>query len=80
MLVENMDFTTDSISRSDKSGRWASLSPIRSSKCRIVSGNFRGYQQTDGVQDGTASDFVKENVDKEQIIVVLPPRVERREI
>jgi len=38
MVVENMEFTTDSISRNDKSGRWASLSAIRSSKRRTVSG------------------------------------------
>ena len=73
-----MEFTTDNISRSDKSGRWASLSAIRSSKYRMVSGYFRGHQQTDGVQDGNASDFVNENINKEQTVVVLPPRVERR--
>jgi hypothetical protein len=28
---------------------------------------------TDGVQDGTASDFVKENFNKEQSVVVLLP-------
>ena len=66
--VRSSKFTTDSISRSDKQGRWASLSAVRSSICRMVSGYFRGYQQTDGVQDGKATDFVNENVNKEQSV------------
>jgi len=28
MLVENMEFTTDNISSSNRTGRWASLSTI----------------------------------------------------
>jgi hypothetical protein len=74
MLVENMEFTTFNISSSNRTGRWASLSKIRSSKCIMFSGYFRVYQQTDGVQDGKASDFVKENV------MVLPPGIKRRYI
>jgi hypothetical protein len=44
----------------------------------MASEYFTGYQQTDDVQDGKASDFANENGNKEQSIVVLPPRVKRR--
>lgn len=73
-----MEFTTDNISRSDKFGRLAGLSAIRSSKFRMVSGYFTWYLQSDVVQDGTVSDFVNENFNKEQSVVVLPPGVKRR--
>jgi len=33
MVVENIDFTTDSMSRSNKSGMRASLSTTKCSKC-----------------------------------------------
>ena len=78
MVVENMEFTTDEISRSNKSGRRSSLGTVRSSKRRMVCGYFSGYQQTDGVQDGKASNFIKENANNEQSTVVLPLRVKRR--
>lgn len=77
MVAENTNCTTDSISSSNKSGRWASLSTLTSSEYRVVSGYIRGYLQTDSVKDGRVSDF-NENVIKKRGIEVLPPEVKRR--
>jgi len=42
MVVENIDFNTDSISYRNVSGRMVGLSTINSSKYRVVSYYFRG--------------------------------------
>jgi hypothetical protein len=39
----------------------------------MVSGYFRRYPQSDGVKDERASDFVNENINKEQNIEVPSP-------
>jgi hypothetical protein len=38
----------------------------------VVSDCFRRYPSTDGVKDGRTSDFVNENISKEQSIEVPP--------
>ena len=45
MVVENIDFTTDKISGSEKRYRMAGLSRIRSSEYRVACGYFRGYRR-----------------------------------
>jgi hypothetical protein len=72
MVVENINFTTDSINLTNKSVRTADLSTINNSEYRVVSGYFRWYPQTGGIEDGRASDFVNRNIIKEQGTEVLP--------
>ena len=43
MVVENINFTTDSINLTNKSVRMADLSAINDSEYRVVSGYFRRY-------------------------------------
>jgi hypothetical protein len=70
--VENIGFTTYRISRSNKFCMKASLSTTKSNII-VVYDYFRRYPSTDGVKDGRTSDFVNENFNKEQSIVVPPP-------
>ena len=69
---ENISFTTDSINLTNKSVRMADLSTINNSEYGVVSGYFRWYPYTGGIEDGRASDFVNRNIIKEQGIEVLP--------
>jgi len=72
MVVENTDFAAASISRRNESGRGANLSTVRSSKCRVVSGYFRAYPYTYGMEDGRAYDFVNEIIKEQSVDMLLP--------
>ena len=72
MVVENTNFNANSFSGRNESGRGASHSTVRSSKCRVVSGCFRGYPYTDGIKDGRAYDFVNKIIKERSIDILLP--------